>query len=202
MSSDAQIHANQANSQLSTGPITEEGKQTSARNNFRHGLASGQLIVSGESQQDFDDLLQSFLEEHAPATPTESALVAQIAQHFWLGQRALSLQSQAFANGVDEAKLALYLRYQTTHNRAFHASLQALLKLRKDRFGFESQKRREALVPLEQSRNQELHSANVRLLNSRANHLADCISHYQRQPDVKTTLSQVLLEDSLGPAAA
>src|SRR3982074_1771785 len=92
MSSDAQIKANQANSKLSTGPSTEEGKAASSRNNFRHGLASGQLIIDGECQEDFDDLLRGLLEEHQPTNSTESLLVVQMAQHFWFGQRAVRLQ--------------------------------------------------------------------------------------------------------------
>ena len=38
MSSQAQIAANRANAQLSTGPRTEEGKAASSRNAYRHGL--------------------------------------------------------------------------------------------------------------------------------------------------------------------
>jgi hypothetical protein len=43
---------------------------------------------------------------------------------------------------VDDQKLSLYLRYQTTHQRAFHRCLNDLLKLQKQRKsedrGFES----------------------------------------------------------------
>jgi hypothetical protein len=46
----------------------------------------------------------------------------------------------------------LYIRYQTTHTRAFHKSLNDLLKLRKEtrteRNGFEAQRRAEALLNL------------------------------------------------------
>ena len=38
MSTQAQLAANQANAQLSTGPNTEEGKAASSRNNLTHGL--------------------------------------------------------------------------------------------------------------------------------------------------------------------
>jgi hypothetical protein len=94
MSTVAQTSANQANAQHSTGPATEEGKARSARNNFRHGLASGQLIVPVEDPADFEALAQDLFNEHQPATPTEENLVLSMAQHFWLGQRAIRLQTK------------------------------------------------------------------------------------------------------------
>src|ERR1700739_2755374 len=80
---------------------------------------------------------------------------------------AQHLQNLCFnAEGiVDEAKqFSLYLRYQTTHERAFHKCLSDFLKLRaekrKQQVGFESQKQ-----------NQELHEARTRLANAKAAHL-------------------------------
>jgi hypothetical protein len=72
-----------------------------------------------------------------------------MAQHYWLAQRALNLQQLCFdESGVDEKRLALYLRYQTTHERAFHKCLNDLLKLRaekrKEQNGFVSQQHKEA----------------------------------------------------------
>lgn len=57
-----------------------------------------------------------------------------MAQSFWLSQRALRLQNSCFSeNGIDTHKLALFIRYQTTHERAFHKALTTLLRLRKER---------------------------------------------------------------------
>jgi hypothetical protein len=145
MSTVAQISANQANAQHSTGPLTEEGKARSARNNFRHGLASGQLIVPGEDPADFEALAQDLFNEHQPATPTEENLVLSMAQHFWLGQRAIRLQNEAFGAGGSVAQLSLLLRYQTSNQRAYSRCLADLLKLRSGRqIGFERQKKIEA----------------------------------------------------------
>jgi hypothetical protein len=145
MSTVAQTSANQANAQHSTGPATEEGKARSARNNFRHGLASGQLIVPGEDPADFEALVQDLFNEHQAATPTEENLVLSMAQHFWLGQRAIRLQNEAFAAGGSVAQLSLLLRYQTSNQRAYSRCLADLLKLRSGRqIGFERQKKIEA----------------------------------------------------------
>jgi len=67
-----------------------------------------------------------------------------MAQSHWLSQRALRFQNECFTpEGVDARQLALFLRYQTTHQRAFHKALSALLVIRKLRLqeqrGFVSQ---------------------------------------------------------------
>ena len=151
MSSPAQITANQQNASLSTGPSTEEGKHIAARNNFRHGLTSNQLIIEGESEEEFEALRAGFVEEYRPATTTENALVHGLAQHYWLTRRAIAHQSASFKNSPepDAKKLALFLRYQSTHDRAFHKCLSELRNLRadkrKEQIGFESQREQQAV---------------------------------------------------------
>jgi hypothetical protein len=137
----ARAETNRANAHHSTGPRTSAGKLASSRNSFKHGLASAQLIIPGEDPAAFDALLAALLDEHQPANPTEDLLVQQIAQSFWLAQRAIRLQNQCFSSeAVDEKRLSLFLRYQTTYERAFHKALSMLLKLKKDRpRGFVSQ---------------------------------------------------------------
>jgi hypothetical protein len=77
-------------------------------------------------------------------------LILQMAQHFWLTQRAqllcdLALE-QGTADGNPDKTFSLWLRYQTTSRRGFHKCLDQLIKLRAQRFkeaiGFERQKER------------------------------------------------------------
>jgi hypothetical protein len=106
----------------------------SSRNSLQHGLASGTVIIPGEDPAQFESLLNDIVAEYHPATATEELLVQEMAQSFWLSQRALRFQNDCFTeNGVDEKRLALFLRYQTTHERAFHKALNALRKLQKER---------------------------------------------------------------------
>ncbi len=124
----ARVHARSGHGP--TGPTSPEGKIISSGNSLKHGLASGRLIIPGEDPAQFDALLRDLLAEHQPASPTESVLVRQMAESYWLMQRALRLQNEAFTEtGVDAQKLALFLRYQTTHERAFYKALNLLLKL-------------------------------------------------------------------------
>lgn len=124
---------NRANAEHSTGPRSTTGKLASSRNSLKHGLASGELIIPGEDPAAFESLLHDLVEEHQPATPTEELLVREMAQSYWLTQRALRLQNDCFTDqDVDEKRLALFLRYQTTHERAFHKALNMLIRLRKE----------------------------------------------------------------------
>ncbi|HEY3938336.1 MAG TPA: hypothetical protein VGL97_12955 [Bryobacteraceae bacterium] len=135
---------NRRNARHSTGPRTMDGKLASSRNSTKHGLTSGQIIIAGEDPAAFDALLAAFFAEHQPANIIEELLVQEMAQSHWLGQRAIRLQNDCFsAEGVDTKRLALFLRYQTTHQRAFHKALAVLLALKKTRrqeeIGFVSQ---------------------------------------------------------------
>jgi hypothetical protein len=186
----AQLLANRVNAQHSTGPKTEAGKAVSSVNNFRHGLAGKFLVLEWEDSGEFNELLENLHAEHQPASSTETLLVESMAQHYWLRQRALRLQHSI----MDEKRpaceypkeLALYLRYQATHERAFYKCLNQLLNLRAEkrksvsqeaalskraedtRIGFESQERKRKA----EARKQELHKWNVLLAEAKVDHRA------------------------------
>ena len=162
MSTQAQLAANQANAQLSTGPRTGEGKAASSRNNLSHGLTyrGGMFVLlPWENAKEYDQLVVDLKSEHRPTSRTEMILVERMAQHHWLRDRAGLLQANCFADdgSIDEKRLTLYLRYQTTHERAFHQCLNDLLKLRAEKrkaeIGFEAQKQKKE----EHTRQQEKH---------------------------------------------
>ncbi|HEY3937862.1 MAG TPA: hypothetical protein VGL97_10550 [Bryobacteraceae bacterium] len=141
------VEINRQNAENSTGPGSPEGKLASSRNSTKHGLAGRQIIIPGEDAAAFDALLSVLLAEHQPASTTEQLLVNEMAQSHWLTQRAIRLQNECFDANVqiDIKRLALFLRYQTTHQRAFHKALSTLLTVQKGRrkaeIGFVSQGR-------------------------------------------------------------
>ena len=148
MATQAQVNANQANSQKSTGPKTPQGKAASSRNRLSHGFASSTRFVRGEDPAEFNLLLDDLLSEHQPATPTEQILVEQMAHHHWINLRATRLQDSIVASylmtGLTPVQLGLFIRYQTSAERSFHKAHAALLKAQKQResskIGFESKK--------------------------------------------------------------
>jgi hypothetical protein len=113
-----------------TGPRTAAGKAISCLNNLRHGLAGKfRVLDEVESQSEFDTVLAALRDEHQPATATEEILVSRLAEHYWLSQRALVLQDSAILTNSPE-QLGLFLRYQTTNDRAFHKCLAELSKVK------------------------------------------------------------------------
>jgi len=152
MPTEAQVAANGANALHSTGPKTESGKTASSHNHLSHGLTGTAFtLLEWEDQNAFSDLSARLELEHKPATITEEILIQKMGQHYWLTQRAIALQGTCFNSEIapdnPEKQLALYLRYQTTHDRAFHKSLNQFLKLRAEKrraeIGFESQQRKQ-----------------------------------------------------------
>ena len=192
MSTAAQIAANQANAQRSSGPKTELGKAVSALNNFRHGFTGAFCILEWEKEEEYDLLYGGLLDDHQPSNNTEKLLVKTMAQSYWLRQRALTLQQMCMdpekpmCDMDSEKQLALYLRYQTTHDRAFNKALDQLLKLRADKrkqeIGFESQERKQAEQAVAtvrreaqekrreaaEKRAEEIHQARVWLIEAQA----------------------------------
>ena len=65
MASEAQIAANRANAQRSTGPRTEEGKEKSARNALNHGLCAERVVIDEEDREEG--------RRSGPTTPTAIA---------------------------------------------------------------------------------------------------------------------------------
>ncbi len=151
MSTQAQLTANQANAQHSTGPRTEQGRAIAAQNNFRHGFTGVFRVLQWESEKEFDALHTALREEHRPSTVTETVLVDKMAQALWLSKRAAWMQHEIFnaeEPGCDHP-------HQTTNDRAFHKCLNDLLKLRA-----ETRKQEIGFVSHEQKRNQETHRQN------------------------------------------
>ena len=118
-----------------TGPRTPEGRAISSQNSRVHGLCSKTVILPGENPEAFNQLVQSFNEEHQPATPTEIALVAEIADQYWRLQRVRRREDELFSLGVamDDKQLQLCYRYGTKHERAFYKALKTLKELQKQR---------------------------------------------------------------------
>ena len=153
--SEAQLAANRANAQHSSGPKTDSGRATSSQNHTSHGLARHNgafVLLPTEDPNGFEFLKTALAAEHQPTSETESILLITMAEAHWLANRAQNLQNGCFdpqtGQITDTKTFSLYLRYQTTHTRAFHKSLNDLLKIRaerrKEQNGFEAQERREA----------------------------------------------------------
>ena len=104
MPSDRQLAANKKNAQKSTGPKTPEGRAAVRLNGVKHGLTAATLVLPGESESDFQSLLDSFESEHLPATPTEEALVRQMTMAQWRLRRLYQVEAAFFRLRLDDTE--------------------------------------------------------------------------------------------------
>jgi hypothetical protein len=97
MPSAQQIEANRQNSQSSTGPITEEGKQISSLNATRHGFTGQSLMLSPEEKAPYEAHVQAFLAHYGPANALETNLAQQLADAHWSLHQIFVQQSNLFS---------------------------------------------------------------------------------------------------------
>jgi hypothetical protein len=133
----AQIAANRANAQKSTGPRTDEGKIRASQNSLRHGLCSAIPEMHDEGDQHQDHLFDALREEYQPVGPTEEILVYKMAEHFFYAKRAaylLSEQLDSNDHGDDNAReIGLMMRYHAASDRGYYRALTELRKVQKER---------------------------------------------------------------------
>src|SRR5579875_3905126 len=99
MITEAQLAANRANAQKSTGPATPKGKARSSRNSFKHGLYSKQLVVGPEEAAELDEVKSNLRAEHQPINETEEILVNELAEQFWRLRRARRYETNLLESG-------------------------------------------------------------------------------------------------------
>ena len=154
VATDKQTAANRLNAQKSTGPKTPEGRAAVRLNGVTHGLTAETIVLKGESQADFTNLFDSLEAEHAPTSPTEEALVVQLAMATWRLRRlyhqeagfyACQLQSlvgmqkdlnlddagrMGHAAAWSESTLNMFNRQEGRLERTFYRALHELQRLK------------------------------------------------------------------------
>jgi hypothetical protein len=163
MATAAQLAANRANAQKSTGPRTIEGKQRSAMNRLKHGLSARTIVLNHEDEIGYQEVRGSLYTQYQPATPQECMLVDQLASAWWRTIRArqyetdmMNLQvenvksrnkrrNQIHTRETDRKALAValtvephddfktFFRYDATIERQFYRALNLLEKIQKER---------------------------------------------------------------------
>jgi len=132
--SSAQIAANRANAQFSTGPLSEEGKQASAANSVTTGLTAARIFVRPDEQAEFEQFQSALAFEFEPQGAAQQDIFDLILHAKWNIRRCYILESQiqteASVKGLDDAlldnelsvKLDRIYRYkkmhESTHRRA------------------------------------------------------------------------------------
>jgi hypothetical protein len=136
--SPAQLAANTANAQHSTGPRTPEGKTRSSQNASKHGLTAREVIIAAGEQEEFDDLLANYQADVKPQGTVQQTLFNQLVAAAWnlrrIGRMESELCGQAsyqdlLANHDLQDQLDQLARHHTRIERCFHRCLKELKTL-------------------------------------------------------------------------
>ncbi|MBI4889280.1 MAG: hypothetical protein HY821_01565 [Acidobacteria bacterium] len=139
MASAAQILANQANSKLSTGPKSPEGKARSAANSTKDGLTAAYPVVDPSQSAAFDEYREALLLDTQPEGAIELDLFFSILTAGWNLRRARQLEiSLLESTSLDEddqhlARLARIARYRRDLERSYQRALNQLRSLQTQR---------------------------------------------------------------------
>ena len=94
-----------ANGAKSRGPVTPEGRSRSSRNALRHGLTAkspnlppANVVLTTESKEDFQILLDSYLLQFAPQPGVETELVYAMAVARWRLRRTAAIETLLLNN--------------------------------------------------------------------------------------------------------
>ena len=99
MPSDAQLAANRANAQLSTGPTSDTGKTTSSKNALKTGLTGRTVLLPTDDAALYEAHVAHFEQHYSPATDAERNLVQSLADTEWRMARIPSLEAGIYALG-------------------------------------------------------------------------------------------------------
>jgi hypothetical protein len=96
MTSFRQMQTNRRNAQLSTGPVTEEGKRRSRQNAVRHGLTAETVIDTLEDAEDYAAFEMAVTADYDAQSAVERELVLRLAGLLWRLRRATAIESGLF----------------------------------------------------------------------------------------------------------
>ena len=103
MATPAQLAANRANAQRSTGPRSVEGKSVSRFNALKHGVDSASIALPGEDPDAYQALADNYDETYRPETAMHRFLVDSMIRADWHKQRLQRLESDLVRKLLAEA---------------------------------------------------------------------------------------------------
>ena len=97
--SEAQLAANRANAQLSTGPVSETGQRISSLNAVKTGLTGRTVLLSSDDAEMYGRHIAAYEAEYQPAGLRECELVQSLADTQWRLNRIPGLEAAIYALG-------------------------------------------------------------------------------------------------------
>ena len=162
MPTNAQISANRANAQLSTGPTSETGKSKSSLNALKTGLTGRTGLLPGDDVSRYEAHISEFMKRYAPVGDEERNLVQSLADTEWRLLRIPALEMGIYAVGrLEFAELfpneEEEVRKQLIEAKAFLAYQRQLnnLSIQEGRLRRQREKDSAALRELQENRKRQ-----------------------------------------------
>jgi hypothetical protein len=96
MATAAQITANRANAQKSTGPRSAEGKSASRFNSLKHGIDAASVVIPGEDPADYEALAADYRRDFRPQSPSDIFHVDTMLRADWLKRRLQIVEADLY----------------------------------------------------------------------------------------------------------
>ena len=188
MTTERKKASNRKNARKSTGPRSLSGKAVVSRNARKHGLLSRHLIVEGESQEEFSELLNLLMEEFQPVGMVEHALVERVGIALWRQRRLVRAESAQVS--LNRLRLGDTEKKEVCEVLNINSSYYSEIRAPWNRFGADEGKFEEKLAYYEEKRKfwQSLLDGNV------ADEI-DPLSHWPEE--VRKTLLRELRTDAM-----
>jgi hypothetical protein len=127
--SEAQLTANRANAQHSTGATTEAGKAKSSMNALKHGLTGKTVLLPTDDADEYNYILNAYVNSYQPATAEELNLIQAIVDSTWRLKRCRILETGILVKG--EMEFASKYEDQSPGRRTQLIHTEAYLKYEK-----------------------------------------------------------------------
>jgi len=125
MSTAAQLTANLANAQHSSGPRTEIGKAVSSQNALKHGLTAKTILLPGEDEAAYRKMCDGMFENFGPVTVPAQELVQLLCETQWRLQRCGRLEVAILsAEAPDFKALDIMSKHEARLKKQYSATLK------------------------------------------------------------------------------
>ena len=125
MSTAAQVSANRANAQYSTGPTSEIGKAASSANSLKHGLTAKSVLLPGEDEAAYRKMCEGMLESFGPANEPERNQVQLLCDTQWRLQRCGRIEAAILSEDILDFKaLDIMSKHESRLKKQYSTTLK------------------------------------------------------------------------------
>jgi len=125
LSTSAQVTANLANAQHSTGPRTDAGKAASAANSLKHGLTAKSVLLPGEDEAAYRKMCEGMISSFNPGNEPEQDLVQLLCDTQWRLQRCGRIEAAILSEDVVDFKaIDIISKHEARLKKQYSATLK------------------------------------------------------------------------------